>query len=128
MDENNIKNWMHDHGIRVLDSNKKAFRHTRMNVKYFQSETDYNVLFNEPMQLETETLYTIEISETELKRIADFEQQVFNNLKRTGHYNLFEMMMHQKEKEQQLKEKYPSVKKAYEQYSLLLKLAESNEL
>jgi hypothetical protein len=36
--------------------------------------------------------------------------------------------MEQKEEERYLKDKYPAVKKAYEQYSLMLKLAQSGEL
>ena len=53
---------------------------------------------------------------------------MFNNIKETGHYRMFEMLMQQKEEEKYLREKYPAVKKAYEQYSLILKLAESGEL
>jgi hypothetical protein len=49
-------------------------------------------------------------------------------MKQTGHYNLFEVLMEQKEQEQYLRTKYPAVRKAYEQYSLMLKLAESGEL
>jgi hypothetical protein len=45
-----------------------------------------------------------------------------------GHYRMFETLMEQKEHEKYLKDKYPAVKKAYEQYSLMLKLAESGEL
>ena len=41
---------------------------------------------------------------------------------------MFEVVMEQKEREKYLKNKYPAVKKAYEQYSLMLKLAESGEL
>ena len=126
--DENIEKWLHDHRVKVLDTDKRAHRHTKINVKYFQSDTDYNVVYNEPQQFETELLYTIEIAESELKRIADFESQVFNNLKKQGHYNLFEALVKQKERERELIKKYPAVKKAYEQYSLLLNLAESNEL
>jgi len=35
--------------------------------------------------------------------------------------------MEQKEEEQLLKNKYPAVKKAYEHYSLLLKMAKSGD-
>ena len=45
-----------------------------------------------------------------------------------NHYMMFEMIMEQKQVERRLREKYPSVKKAYEHYSLILKLAESGEL
>jgi hypothetical protein len=41
---------------------------------------------------------------------------------------MFEVMMNQKEQERYLRNKYPAVKKAYEHYSLMLKLAESGEL
>jgi hypothetical protein len=45
-----------------------------------------------------------------------------------GHFNLFETLMEQKEQEKYLRENYPAVKKAYEHYSLMLKLAQSGEL
>jgi hypothetical protein len=41
---------------------------------------------------------------------------------------MFEHMTQLKEREKYLKNKYPAVKKAYEHYSLMLKLAESGEL
>jgi hypothetical protein len=127
MSENNIKEWLHLHRANLVDSNKRAYKHTRMNTKFFQ-HNDYNIVDNQEIYLETETLYTIEISETELERIADFENQVFNNLRRDGHFNLFQNVMDQKQREKFLKDKYPAVKKAYEQYSLMLKMAESGEL
>jgi len=122
------KKFCAEHGIRVIDSGKRAYRHTKTNVALFRYEDDYNRFLNEHFTAETETLYTMEITESELNRIADFENQVFNNMKETGHYNLFEIMMEQKEEEQRLRNKYPAVRKAYEQYSLILKLAESGEL
>jgi hypothetical protein len=100
-----------------------------MNTKFFQFPEDYNKLTaTQAFQFESEPLYTIEIAESELERIADFEQQVFNNAKKTGHYNLFQVIIEQKEEEKYLRDKYPAVKKAYEHYSLMLKLAESGEL
>jgi hypothetical protein len=36
--------------------------------------------------------------------------------------------MKQKEEERYLRDKYPAVKKAYEQYSLMLNMAKSGEL
>ena len=122
------KKFCNEHGIRVIDSSKRAHKHTKSNVSLFRYADDYNKFLNEPVHFETETLYTVEVSESELERIAEFENQVFNNMKQNGHYNLFEVLMEQKEQEQYLREKYPAVRKAYEQYSLMLKLAESGEL
>lgn len=123
-----LRNFCQSHNINVLSTSKRAHKHTRVNVKYFQFNDDYNRFTNDYITLETEPLYTIEITESELERIAEFENQVFNNMRQQGHYNLFETLMEQKEKEKYLRDKYPAVKKAYEQYSLILKLAESGEL
>jgi hypothetical protein len=122
------QNFCTKHRIRIIDSNKRAHKHTRVNVALFRYYDDYNKFSQSQITLDTETLHTLEISESELDRIAEFESQVFNNMKQTGHYNLFEVLMDQKTQEQHLRAKYPAVRKAYEQYSLMLKMAESGEL
>jgi hypothetical protein len=127
MSSENIKNFCNDHRIRVLDTNKRAHRYHKVNLNYFRDPTDFNMVQQEIVNL-SEPLYTVELAESELERIADFEQQVFNNMKKQGHYQMFEMIMEQKDEEKYLRNKYPAVRKAYEQYSLMLKLAESGEL
>lgn len=122
-----VREFVSRHGVRIIDSNKRAYRHNRVNTKLFQFQDDYNKFINENMCFETETLYTVEITESELDRIAKFEEQVFNNMSQKGHYNMFETLMEQKERERRLRDTYPAVKKAYEQYSLMLKLAESGD-
>jgi hypothetical protein len=127
--DDKTKQFIGDHRINVLDDNKRAYKHTRMNTRFFQYPDDYNMITaTQAMQYDTERLYTVEISESELTRIVEFESQVFNNMKQQGHYNMFEDLMDQKEHEKYLRNKYPAVKKAYEHYSLILKLAESGEL
>jgi hypothetical protein len=125
---NTVRKFCAEHQLRVVDSNKRAYKHTKANVSLFRFKDDYNKFLNEPIHFETETLYTVEISESELDRIAEFEEQVFNNMKSQGHYNMFETLMEQKDQEKYLRNKYPAVKKAYEHYSLMLKLAQSGEL
>lgn len=127
--DDKAKQFIQDHRINVLDDNKRAYKHTRMATKFFQYSEDYNMMnATQAIQYDTERLYTIEISESELKRIAEFEAQVFNNMRDKGHYNMFEDLMDQKERERALRDTYPAVKKAYEHYSLILKLAESGEM
>jgi DNA repair ATPase RecN len=123
-----LKKFAAEHNIRVIDSNKRAYKHTRANVQLFHFADDYNKFLSDRITYETETLYTVEIAESELERIAEFESQVFNNMKQTGHYNLFETIMEQKQEEAYLRDTYPAVRKAYEQYSLMLKLAQSGEM
>lgn len=123
-----VNDFCENHRIRIIDDNKRAHTITKMNVRYFQDSSDYNRVMHEALPLETEKLLTVEISESELQKLAEFESQVYNNMRKHGHHRMFEMLMEQKEREKYLKEKYPAVKKAYEQYSTVLKLAESGEL
>jgi len=129
MSQENVKKFVEHHRINVIDDNKRAYKHTRMDVKYFQFPDDYNKMnTTQAIQYETVKLLTVEITEDTLERIADFETEVFNNMRDQGHYRMFETLMEQKEKEKYLRFTYPAVKKAYEHYSLMLKLAESGEM
>jgi hypothetical protein len=123
----NIKQFCEQHQIRVLDTNKRASRYHKVNINFFKDPLDFNRVY-EDIVIDSEPLYTVEIAESELERIADFESEVFNHMKKQGHYRMFEMIMEQKEQEKYLSNKYPAVKKAYEHYSLMLKLEESGEL
>ena len=116
------------HHVSILDSNKRISRLRRMMPRYFTDGVDYNYVDQHVVQHDTETLYTVTIPESELNRIAELEQRMFNRMIKDGSYNLFEIMIGQKEREKYFAEKYPAIKKAYEQYSMLLKLAESGEL
>jgi hypothetical protein len=120
-----LKDFINHHRICIIDTNKRAHKITRMNTRFFESTSDYNIVMTDKIPFETERLFTVEISESELEKMAEFEAQVFNNLKATGHYRMFEVLMEQKELEKQLRERYPAVKKAYEHYSLMLALANS---
>lgn len=122
-----LKNFLKRHNINILDAGKRTRKIKKTNKDYFTDPTNYNLVITTEVS-ETEPLYTIEISESELKRIADFESQVFNNLINDEHYNLFEVIIGQKDEECRLRTQYSAVQKAFEQYSLLLKMAQANEL
>jgi hypothetical protein len=128
MSNENVKSFCHQHRINVLDTNKQAHRYRRINMQYVRDPIDFNKVSLVDTVNETEPLYTVEIAESELGKIADFEQQVFDNMRKQGHYQMFETLMEQKEREKYLRDKYPAVNNAYKQYSLMLKLAESGEL
>ena len=117
------------HKINIVDTNKRYATYTSLRPQYFNNPDDYNSINTEIVN-SFEPLYTITIPFSELERIKEFEEQVFNNIKTQGahHYQMFEYMMEQKHQEKRLRDKYAAVKKAYEHYSLMLKLAESGEL
>ena len=122
------ESFLKGHDIKVIDQNKRAAKYQPLTTRYFTNPVDYNEVIQDNIQYETEQVYTIEIRESELTRIAEFESEVFNHMRQRGHYDMFNYIMEQKEREKYLKEKYPAVKKAYEQYSLMLKMAEAGEL
>jgi uncharacterized protein YktA (UPF0223 family) len=127
MNSETVKEFCNHHSIRVLDTNKRASKYHKLNINCFKDPMDFNRVY-EHVVIDSEPLYTVEIAESELARIADFKTKVFNNMKEHGHYRIFEIMMEQKEEEKRLRNKYPAVQKAYEHYSLMLKIAESGEL
>lgn len=128
MNDDTVRKFCEVHQIRLIDKNKRAHKYHKVNIRYFNDPLDYNRVSSQVIEYDTEPLYTLEISASELQKIADFESEVFNHMREKGHYNMFTYIMEQKEREKYLKEKFPAVKKAYEQYSLILKLAESGEL
>lgn len=121
--------FLNEHAIRIIDRNKRAHKRKRVNVDYFEFADNYDMLRSGVThKLETEPLYTVEIAESELNRLAEFENNVFNNMKQQGHYNVFETLMEQKREEIYLRETYPAVKKLFEQYSMMLSLAKSGQI
>ena len=123
-----IRKFVERHDIKILDSSKRTRKSEKTTFNYFTDEKNYNYVVTSTVPPETETLYTLEIPESELKRISNFESQVFNNLIKDEHYNLFEVMVGLKSAESNLRSQYPAVQKAFEHYSLMLKIAESSEL
>lgn len=123
-----VKDFCQGHDIRIVDQNKRVAKVHPLHLRYFTNPMDYNEVKQDYIHFDTEQVYTLEIRESELTRIAEFESEVFNHMRQRGHYDMFNWIMEQKEREKYLKEKYPAVKKAYEQYSLMLKMAEAGEL
>ena len=124
-----LRKFCAKHKIQVVNTNKLAHKYYKINLNYFRNTGKYDSIQNHiDMVSETEPLYTIEISESELEKIAEFEISAIENLERHGHYGIFQSIMEEKEQEKYLKNKYPAVKKAYEQYTLMLKLAQSGEI
>lgn len=125
-----LKEFLEKHNIVILDTNKRWARRGPIRHSYFTDEEDFNKITSYASDFETERLVTLSIPESDLYRIQSFEEQVFNNMKQHGaqHYMMFNVMMEQKEKEKYLRNRYTAVKKAYEHYSLMLKLAEHGEI
>lgn len=116
------------HSIKVIDTNKRAYKTQPFNASYFYNPADYNMIKEHRQSMETIRVFTVEIPETSLERLAKFEDVVFNRTDSISHYNLFEVMMDQKHEEAVLRDTNIAVKKAYEHYSLMLSIAKAGKL
>ena len=122
--------FYHKHNIRIVDTNKRFARYQPISSRdFFNYKDNKDIVDTFRVDTMTEPLYTVEIPKSDLNKMKEFEEEVFNNMEQHGaHYRMFEVLMEQKEKEKYYREKYPAVKKAYEHYSLMLTLAKSGDL
>ena len=44
MNADNFKEWCQRHNIHILDTDKRAYRWTKQNIKFFQDPADYNLI------------------------------------------------------------------------------------
>lgn len=125
-----LEKWLQSHQMSVVDVNYRNVVSSIPLFDLFRNPDDYNRIEERYARYETETYYVVNVPERQLRKIQEFEDQVFGNMKNQdyGHYNLFEVLMQQKEEERDLRKKYPAVQNAYEQYSLMLKLAKSGDI
>lgn len=114
-----MKEFLERHNITIVDTQK---RRSKLSPRYahFTIPTDASLMVEMPIHYEEEPLYTVQITESQLRNIQEFEDQVFNNMKVHGHFNMFQAIMEQREEEKRLREEFPAAKKAFENYSLVL--------
>lgn len=120
-----FQEWLCANNIKILDKSKRRPVYNTT-TQYFQNQDDYNTVYTH-RSTDTEPIFTLEMSESGLRKMFRFEQQVFNNRNSGSHYNLFDAMMQLKYEEKQLRESNEAVQKAYEHYSLMLMLAKNTQ-
>lgn len=104
--------------INVLSTNKRCVKYIKP-MTHFLDPTDLNTALPST-HYETEPVATIDIPLSSLEKIAEVESTFYNNIEDVERRRYFENWMHRQSEEKYLQEKYPSVKQAYEQYSLML--------
>ena len=119
-----LDDYLKMHDMTVVNIQNRQIVKSLSQFDYFLKKDNYDYLHH-TVKYETEKVYTINISESELFSMVMFERHLFNNSTNKHHYNLFNAMMDQKTEEQKLRDKFPAVKKAFEHYSLMLSMAKS---
>lgn len=90
---------------------------------FFTEPTRADIIRNDVTEYQTEKLYTIQIPESRLNTLVEMENRFFNNSHNPGMVNMFEVLMDKEREETFYRNTNEAVKKAYEQYSLMLNLA-----
>ena len=114
-----LKSFCDKYRIKILDSSKRS---PVMGVnQFFLSPESKDIVHTEP-RYETEPLITLTIPLSKLNSISDTEAVFYNNMYEVGHRRTFEAWMAQQQEEKRLRDKYPSVKSAFDAYSITLNL------
>jgi len=120
--EQALKKFCENYDVRIVDDQKRYQRyHPPM---YFTDPTRADLIRNDIVEFKTEKLYTLQIPESRLQSLVEMEKRFFNHHRHDrGSVDMFEMLMDKEREESWYRNSNEAVKKAYEQYSLMLNLA-----
>jgi hypothetical protein len=114
-----LKSFCEKYQIKVLGDGK---RHPIFRVNEFFKEPKNSNIIDSTEILGTEPLLTLDIPLSKLENLADLDAIYYNQEYGVGHRRTFESWMDQQVEEKWLRDKYPQVQRAFEQYSMLLNL------
>jgi hypothetical protein len=91
---------------------------------FFTDPERADVIRNDIIDYKTEKLYTLQIPESRLQTLVEMERRFYNYTDHNrGPVDLFEVLMDKEREESHYRNTNQAVKKAYEQYSIMLNLA-----
>ena len=120
MDEK-LKDFCKNYEVKIVNDNGRHARYRPPT--FFSYEKDAGVIRNDLEDLRTERLYTIQIPESRLTTLMELEKRFYNHRNSEGMRDMFETLMDKEREEMHFRNSNPAIKKAYEQYSILLNLA-----
>lgn len=117
-----LKQFCENYEVRVLNDQKRRARYHPP--VFFTDPENAAVVRDDIVQYETEYVYTLEIPESRLRALIEMERRFFKWQKHTkGEVDLFDLLLSKEREEASYRHANEAVKKAYEQYSMLLNLA-----
>jgi hypothetical protein len=121
-----IKKFCERYLIKIIDANRRVAITWPLHPTIISyTDPDHNEHHDSTYrtQHDTEPLYTIQVPQSKLNAIAEVESIFYNNIDHVGHRRVFEAWMAAQEEDNRIRNKYPAVRQAYEQYMLLLRLS-----
>lgn len=116
-----LEKFCNNYEIKVVNDNGRYARYRPPT--FFTDPGRADIIRNDIVDLQTEKLYTVQIPESRLKTLIEMENRFHNNWEDRGRRDLFEVLMEKEREESFYRNTNEAVKKAYEQYSLMLNLA-----
>ena len=120
MDE--LNKFCENYEVRVLNDSKRRARYHPE--RFFTDPMRADIIQKDTLNFETEKVYTVEIPEGRLRTLVEMERKFFNYVEHRGKpIDMFQELMDKEREEAHYRYTNQAVKKAYEQYSMLLNLA-----
>ena len=120
MDEN-LKKFCKNYEVKVVNDTQRYARYRPPS--FFTDPKRADIIRNDMIDMQTETLFTVQIPESRLKALVELENRFYNHRNSDGMRDMFETLMDKEREEAFYRNSNAAVQKAYEQYSMLLNLA-----
>ena len=115
-----LKKFCENYEVKVVNDQKRFARYRRP--QFFTEPLNASII-QDDMVMQTEKLLTVEIPESRLNTLIEMENR-FMNFRNSDHSrDMFELLMDKEREESHYRHTNEAVKKAYEQYSIMLNLA-----
>ena len=117
-----LKDFCRNYEVNVLNDSKRRARYHPP--RFFTDPSRADVIRNDIVEFETEQVITLEIPEGRLRTLIEMERRFFKWQRHSqGEIDMFETLMNKEREEAHYRHTNAAVKKAYEQYSVMLNLA-----
>ena len=122
----NAKKFLYRYNMEIIDANRRQQRYYMPPRYSISARFDDEELYQN-IQYESETLFTIQVPESKLEALVDFYERAEDAIRHTGSMDMFNHFLRKQDEEREFREKHPAVQKAYDQYIMMLNLAQSGE-
>ena len=136
MENKELQAFLHFYNTNLVNDSRRCVSY-RSN-EYFSDPKDANIIrdardfyYRNYQDLEKEYGYerlcVLEIPENALKNLVHLHQRFYNGSQNTGYSNVAKTIVEKEWREKDLRDRYPAVQAAWEQYSLMLHLASNGK-
>jgi hypothetical protein len=119
--DNKLKDFCKNYEVTIVNDTGRYARYRPPT--FFTDPERADIIRNDVIEYQTEKMYTLQLPESRLKTLVELENRFYNHRNSDGMRDMFETLMDKEREESYYRNTNEAIKKAYEQYSLLLNLA-----